>query len=56
MNKEIPYEIMEMGPYSESMTKQRPGQVFSCWSNVSRRGFDQHVSQFKAMHCQKIVN
>ncbi len=31
--------------HSQSMTKVQLGQVFSCWSNVSRLRFDQHVSQ-----------
>ncbi len=31
--------------HSQSMTKLQLGQVFSCWSNVSRPRVDQHVSQ-----------
>ncbi len=31
--------------HSQFMTNLRVGQVVSCWSNVSRLGFDQHVGQ-----------
>ncbi len=31
--------------HSQLMTKVDLGQVFSCWSNVSRLRFDHHVSQ-----------
>ena len=33
------------GLHSQFMTKVELAQVFSCWSNVGRLRFDQHVTQ-----------
>ncbi len=33
--------------HSQSMTKVELGEVFSCWSNVSRLRFDQHLSRLR---------